>query len=59
MDVEAEVVKAAEKIESCSQQNIELHVHQVDTVDGNIIATIKIRNNFCYSLKIVIFQILR
>jgi len=29
VDVEAEVVKAAEKIESCSQQNIELHVHQV------------------------------
>ncbi len=29
VDVQAEVVKAAEKIESCTQQNIELHVHQV------------------------------
>jgi len=29
VDVEAEVVRATEKIESCSQQNIELHVHQV------------------------------
>ena len=29
IDVQAEVVKASEKIESCTQQNIELHVHQV------------------------------
>ena len=29
------------------------------TVSENIIATIKIRNNFCYPLKIVIFPILR
>ena len=29
IDVEAEVVKVSEKIESCTQQNIELHVHQV------------------------------
>ena len=29
------------------------------TVDENIIATIKMRNNFCYSLKMVKFPILR
>jgi hypothetical protein len=29
IDVEAEVVKVEEKIESCSQQDIELHVTQV------------------------------
>ena len=29
------------------------------TVDENIIATIKIRNNFCYPLEMVIFPILR
>ena len=29
------------------------------TVDENIIATIKVRNNFCYPLKMVIFRILR
>ena len=29
IDVQAEVVKAAEKIESCTHQTIELHVHQV------------------------------
>jgi hypothetical protein len=28
-----------------------------DTVDENIIATIKMRNNFCYPLKMVIFPI--
>ena len=28
-----------------------------NTVDDNIIATIKMRNNFCYPLKIVIFPI--
>ena len=27
------------------------------TVDENIIATIKMRNNFCYPLKMVIFPI--
>jgi hypothetical protein len=31
IDVEAEVVKVEEKIESCSQQDIELHVTQVPT----------------------------
>jgi nondiscriminating aspartyl-tRNA synthetase len=35
VDVEAEVVKAEEKIESCSQQNIELHVHQVWVVSAS------------------------
>ena len=34
MEVQAEVVKAAEKIESCTQQNIELHVHQVWVVSA-------------------------
>jgi hypothetical protein len=29
------------------------------TVDENIIATIKMRNNFCYPLKMIIFPILR
>ena len=29
------------------------------TVDENIIATIKMQNNFCYPLKMVIFPILR
>ena len=29
------------------------------TVGENIIATIKMRNNFCYPLKMVIFPILR
>jgi hypothetical protein len=31
----------------------------VCTVGENIIATIKMRNNFCYPLKMVIFPILR
>jgi len=35
VDVEAEIVKAEEKIESCSQQNIELHVHQVWVVSAS------------------------
>ncbi|XP_023341719.1 aspartate--tRNA ligase, cytoplasmic [Eurytemora carolleeae] len=35
VDVQAEVVKAAEKIESCTQQNIELHVHQVWVVSAS------------------------
>ena len=32
---------------------------KVNTVGENIIATIKMRNNFWYSLKMVIFPILR
>ena len=35
-----------------------LHQGKRTTVDENIIATIKMRNNFCYPLKMVIFQIL-
>lgn len=34
IDVQAEVVKAAEKIESCTHQTIELHVHQVWVVSA-------------------------
>ena len=30
-----------------------------NTIDENIIATIKMQNNFCYPLKMVIFPILR
>ena len=32
---------------------------KIGTVDQNIIATIKMRNSFCYPLYIVIFPILR
>jgi len=35
VDVAAEVVKVADKIESCSQQNIELHVKQVWVVSAS------------------------
>jgi len=35
IDVQAEVVKVSEKIESCTQQNIELHVHQVWVVSAS------------------------
>eukprot|EP00088_Acartia_fossae_P007199 TRINITY_DN1334_c0_g1_i4.p1 TRINITY_DN1334_c0_g1~~TRINITY_DN1334_c0_g1_i4.p1 ORF type:complete len:558 (-),score=206.94 TRINITY_DN1334_c0_g1_i4:498-2126(-) len=35
VDVQAEIVKAGEKIESCSKQDIELHVHQVWVVSAS------------------------
>ena len=34
-----------------------MHNAHRDTVGENIIATIKMQNNFCYSLKMVIFPI--
>ena len=36
-----------------------LYLNKISTVGENIIATIKIRNNFCYPFKMVIFPILR
>jgi nondiscriminating aspartyl-tRNA synthetase len=35
IDVQAEIIKAEDKIESCTQQNIELHVHQVWVVSAS------------------------
>jgi len=35
VDVQAEIVKVTEKIESCTQQDIELHVHQVWVVSSS------------------------
>jgi len=35
VDVQAEIVKVSEKIESCTQQDIELHVHQVWVVSSS------------------------
>ena len=45
----------SEQCTPVDNQSVELF-HQTSTVGENIIATIKMRNNFCYPFKMVIFR---
>ena len=46
-------------VENLQRKKHEKIINKTATVDENIIATIKMRNKFCYPLKVAIFPILR
>ena len=58
-DLSNKIIDAQTMIKDAIKLSQQIILYNNGTVGENIIATIKMRNNFCYPLKVVFFPILR